>query len=125
MKELKKMVEAKILGLPEQIVKTDEGDLLVNTIGTKLVHVYNLHKQKHEKYTLKEFACFVLGENWKVDIFEELLRESKNFYLYSKYEDNKNIIANRALYDANTNYGLNGASFEDSGAWEQARDLVL
>ena len=61
MKELRKKIEAKILGLPEGIVKTDNGDLLVNTIGTKLVHVYNLHKQKHEKYTLEEFAYFVLG----------------------------------------------------------------
>lgn len=59
MKELKKKIEEKILGLPEGIVKTDSGDLLVNKIGTKLVHVYNLHKQKHEKYTLKEFASFV------------------------------------------------------------------
>ena len=59
MKELKKKIEEKILGLPEGIVKTDSGDLLVNKIGTKLVHVYNLHKQKHEKYTLKEFAPFV------------------------------------------------------------------
>jgi len=59
LKELKKKIEAKILGLPEGIVKTDSGDLLVNKIGTKLVHVYNLHKQKHEKYTLKEFASFV------------------------------------------------------------------
>ena len=125
MKELKKKIEEKILGLPEQIVKTDEGDLLVNKIGTKLVHVYNLHKQKNEQYTIKEFASFVLGENWKVDIFEELLRESKNFYLYTKHEDNKNIIVNRALYNANENYGLNGAYFEDSFAWEQARDSVL
>ena len=62
MKELKKKIEEKILGLPEGIVKTDEGDLLVNKIGTKFVHVYNLHKQKHEKYTLKDFAFFVLKE---------------------------------------------------------------
>ena len=59
MKELKKKIEEKILGLAEGIVKTDSGDLLVNKIGTKLVHVYNLHKQKHEKYTLKAFASFV------------------------------------------------------------------
>ena len=81
--------------------------------------------KKKEQYTIKDFAFFVLGENWKVDIFEELLRESKNFYLYSKHEDNKNIIVNRALYNANENYGLNGAYFEDSFAWEQARDSVL
>ena len=98
---------------------------MFNKIGTKLVHVYNLHKQKHEKYTLKEFASFVLGENWKVSVFEELLIESKNYYLYSKYEDNKNVIANRSLHEANKNYGLNGAGFEDSWAWEKARDLVL
>lgn len=60
MKELKKKIEAKILGLPERIVKTDNGDLLTNTIGTKFVTVYNLHKQKKEQYTLKEFASFVL-----------------------------------------------------------------
>ena len=65
MKELKKKIEAKVLGLPEKIVKTGVGDLLVNTVGVKFVHVYNLHKQKHEKYTLKEFAPFVLGKNWK------------------------------------------------------------
>ena len=63
MKELKKQIGAKVLGLPEGIVKTDEGDLLVNKIGTKLVHVYNLHKQKNEQYTLKDFAPFVLREN--------------------------------------------------------------
>ncbi len=60
MKELKKKIEAKIFGLPEGIVKTDNGDLLVKTIGTKFVTVYNLHKQKKEQYTLKEFAYFVL-----------------------------------------------------------------
>ena len=74
MKELRKEIEEKVLGLAEGIVKTDEGDLLVNKIGTKLVHVYNLHKQKYEKYTLKNFASFVLGKSWKVDIFEELLK---------------------------------------------------
>ncbi len=63
MKELKKKIEAKILGLTEGIVKTDSGDLLVNKIGTKFVHVYNLHKQKNEQYTLKDFAPFVLGKN--------------------------------------------------------------
>ncbi len=61
MKELKKKIEEKTLGLAEGIVKTDNGDLLVNTIGTKLVRVYNLHKQKNEQYTLKDFASFVLG----------------------------------------------------------------
>ncbi len=65
MKELKKKIEAEVLGLPEKIVKTDNGDLLVKTVGTKFVHVYNLHKQKKEQYTLKEFAYFVLGKNWK------------------------------------------------------------
>lgn len=125
MKELKKKIKEEVLGLPEGIVKTDNGDLLVNKIGTKFVHVYNLHKQKKEQYTLKDFAYFALGENWKVDIFEELLRESKNFYRYSKHEDNKNTIANRALARANELYGLNGAWFEESGAWEKARDLVL
>ena len=125
MKKLRKKIEAKVLGLPERIVKTDEGDLLVNKIGTKLVHVYNLHKQKNEQYTLKNFAYFALGKNWKVDIFEELLIESKNYYLYSKHEDNKNVIANRALYEANEKYGLNGAAPDDSWAWEKARDLVL
>ncbi|MDI9386281.1 MAG: hypothetical protein QM387_01695 [Spirochaetota bacterium] len=125
MKELKKKIEEEILGLAEGIVKTDSGDLLVNTIGTKLVHVYNLHKQKKEQYTLKDFAYFALGENWKVDIFEELLRESKSYYLYSKHEDNKNVVANRALSRANALYGLNGADHEDSWAWEKARDLVL
>jgi hypothetical protein len=125
MKELKKKIEEEIFGLPEGIVKTDNGDLLVNKIGTKFVHVYNLHKQKNEKYTIKDFAFFALGKNWKVSVFEELLIESKNYYLYSKYEDNKNVIANRALHEANKNYGLNGADIEDSLAWEKARDLVL
>ena len=58
MKELRKKIEGKVLGLPEGIVKTDNGDLLVNKIGTKLVHVYNLHKQKYEKYTLKDLVNF-------------------------------------------------------------------
>ena len=65
MKELKKKIEEEVLGLPEGIVKTDVGDLLVSKVGTKVVHVYNLHKQKKEQYTLKDFACFVLGKNWK------------------------------------------------------------
>ena len=81
MKELKKKIEEEVLGLPEGIVKTDIGDLLVNKVGTKLVHVYNLHKQKHEKYTLKDFAFFALGKNWNVDIFEEILREAIGDYL--------------------------------------------
>ena len=59
MKELKKKIEAKVLGLPEGIVKTDIGDLLVKKVGTRIVHVYNLHKQKNEKYALKDFAPFV------------------------------------------------------------------
>ena len=65
MKELKKKIEEKILGLAGGSVKTDNGELLVNKNGTKFVHVYNLHKQKHEKYTLKDFAPFVLGKNWE------------------------------------------------------------
>jgi hypothetical protein len=81
MKELKKKIEAEVLGLPEKIVKTDNGDLMVNTIGTKLVHVYNLHKQKNEQYTLKDFAFFALGQDWNVDIFEELLSEAFEDYL--------------------------------------------
>jgi hypothetical protein len=125
MKELKKKIEEKTLGLAEGIVKTDEGDLLVNTIGTKLVHVYNLHKQKNEQYTLKDFAFFALGENWEVDIFEELLREAKNYYLYGEHEDNKIKIANRALYNAAQKYGLYGSAPDDYWAWEKARDAVL
>ena len=81
MKELKKRVEAEILGLPEGIVKTDIGDLLVDTIGTKFVHVYNLHKKRSEQYTLKDFAFFAL--DWKVDILEEAVREYVNFLLQS------------------------------------------
>jgi len=72
MKEIKKAIKEEILKLPEGIVKTDVGDLLVKTVGSKFVHVYNLHRQKYEKYTLKEFAPFVL-ENWEVDVFEELM----------------------------------------------------
>lgn len=125
MKELKKKIEEEILRLPEGIVKTDNGDLLVDKIGTKLVHVYNLHKKKHEKYTLKEFAPFVLGENWKVDVFNEELLRAKIYYVYGKHEDNKNAIANRALFKASAKYGLNGAAPDDSWAWEKARDLVL
>ena len=125
MKELRKKIEGKVLGLPEGIVKTDSGDLLVNKIGTKFIHVYNLHKQKHEKYALKDFAPFVLGENWKVDVFEEELLRAKIYYVYGKHEDNKNTITNRALANANAEYGLNGAAPDDSWAWEKARDLVL
>lgn len=62
MKELKRKIEEEILGFPEKIVKTDNGNLLVRTVGSKFVTVYNLHKQKYEKYTLKEFAYFVLGK---------------------------------------------------------------
>jgi hypothetical protein len=78
---LRKKIEEKILGLPERIVKTDNGDLMVNTIGTKLVHVYNLHKKRSEKYALKDFAFFALGQDWNVDIFEELLSEAFEDYL--------------------------------------------
>jgi chaperonin cofactor prefoldin len=63
--EIKKAIKEEILKLPEGIVKTDVGDLLVKTVGSKFVHVYNLHKRKYEKYTLKGFAPFVLGKNWK------------------------------------------------------------
>ena len=88
MKELKKKIEEKILGLAERIVKTDIGDLLVNKVGTKFVHVYNLHKQKNEQYTLKDFAFFALGKNWKVEIFEELLREAiEDFCAWEKARD--------------------------------------
>jgi hypothetical protein len=125
LKELKKKIEEKTLGLAEGIVKTDEGDLLVNKIGTKLVHVYNLHKQKNEQYTLKDFAPFVLGENWKVDVFNEELLRAKIYYVYGKHEDNKIKIVNRALCKASAKYGLNGAAPDDSWAWEKARDLVL
>ena len=86
MKKLRKKIEAKVLGLPERIVKTDEGDLLVNKIGTKLVHVYNLHKQKNEQYTLKDFAFFALGGNWQVDILAEAIQDAENYFLYSKRE---------------------------------------
>jgi len=63
--KLRKKIEAKILGLPERIAKTDVGDLLVNKIGVKFVHVYNLHKRKNEQYLLKDFAFFALGKNWE------------------------------------------------------------
>lgn len=79
MKELKKKIEERVLGLPEGIVKTDVGDLLVNKVGTRLIHVYNLHRQKHEKYTLKDFAYFAL--NWKVDILGEAIREAESYFL--------------------------------------------
>jgi hypothetical protein len=81
MKELRKKIEGKILGLPEGIVKTDIGDLLVNKVGTKLVHVYNLHRRKYEQYLLKDFAFFALGKNWQVDILEETIQEAENYFL--------------------------------------------
>jgi hypothetical protein len=74
MKELRKKIEKEVFGLPEGIVKTDNGDLLVSNVGTRLVHVYNLHKQKKERYPLKDFAPFVLKENLEEDIFVELLK---------------------------------------------------
>ena len=82
MKELKKKIKEEVLSLPEGIVKTDVGDLLVNTIGTKLVHVYNLHKQKYEKYTLKDFAFFALGKNFRADILEEAIQDAESYFLY-------------------------------------------
>ena len=72
--ELRKKIEEKLSGLPERIIKTDIGDLLVSSVGTKVVHVYNLHKQKKERYPIKCFAPFVLKENLEEDIFEELLK---------------------------------------------------
>jgi hypothetical protein len=65
MKELKKKIEEEVLAIPEGIVRTDVGNLLVKKIGYKFVHVYNLHKSKHEKYLLKDFASFVLGKKWR------------------------------------------------------------
>ena len=82
MKELKKKIEREILSLPEKIVKTDSGDLLVNKIGTKLVHVYNLHKQRYEQYLLKDFAFFAL--NWEEDILAEAIQDAESYFLYSK-----------------------------------------
>ena len=82
MKELKKKIEEEVLGLPEGIVKADTGDLLVNKVGTKLVHVYNLHRQKYEQYTLKDFAFFALGGSWKADILKEALQEAESYFLY-------------------------------------------
>lgn len=79
MKEIKKAIKEEILKLPEGIVKTDVGDLLVKTVGSKFVHVYNLHRQKYEKYTLKDFAYFAL--NWKVDILGEAIREAESYFL--------------------------------------------
>lgn len=74
MKELRKKIEEETLGLPEGIAKTDVGDLLVNKVGTKFVQVYNLHKQRHERYMLKDFAFFALGIG-KVDILEEAIED--------------------------------------------------
>ena len=81
MKGLREKIEAEVLGLGDRIVKTGNGDLLVDTIGTKFVHVYNLHKKRSEQYTLKDFAFFALGQDWNVDIFEELLSEAFEDYL--------------------------------------------
>jgi hypothetical protein len=80
MKELRKKIEGKILGLPEGIVKADIGDLLVNKIGAKFVHVYNLHKQRYEQYLLKDFAYFALGE-WKEGILEEAIQDAESYFL--------------------------------------------
>ena len=76
---------------------------------------------------MKELKKKIEGKtfDWKVEIFEEVLREAKSYYLYSKYEDDKNKVDNRDLCKAAEIYGLNGAAPEDSGAWEKARDLVL
>ena len=76
MKELKKKIEEEILG---RIVKTDIGDLKAHKIGTKFVHVYNLNKQKSEKYGVKDFAFFVL--DWKASILEEAIREAESYFL--------------------------------------------
>ena len=81
MKGLREKIEAEVLGLGDRIVKTGNGDLLVDTIGTKFVHVYNLRKQKNEQYTLKDFAFFALGQDWNVSVFEELLSEAFEDYL--------------------------------------------
>lgn len=80
---LKKKIEEEVLGFPKGVVATDNGDLLVKTVGTKFVHVYNLHKQKNEQYLLKDFAYFALG-SWK----EELLREAfEDFLAWEKAQD--------------------------------------
>jgi len=81
MKGLREKIEAEVLGLGDRIVKTGNGDLLVDTIGTKFVHVYNLHKKRSEQYTLKDFAFFALGQDWNVSVFEELLSEAFEDYL--------------------------------------------
>ena len=65
MKELRKKIEGRVLGLPEGIVKTDSGDLLVNKIGTKLVHVYNLHKQKKRTVHTKRVCAFCKQASYK------------------------------------------------------------
>ena len=81
MKDLRKKISASILGLPEGIVKTDIGDLKVDKIGTKFISVYNLHRQKYEKYTLKEFAFFALDlMDLKEAILEEAIREANSYF---------------------------------------------
>lgn len=77
MKELRKAIKAKVLGMAEGVVKTDNGDLLVKTVGTKFVTVYNLHRAKTEKYQLDDFADFVLGKDWKVEESKEDVKTSK------------------------------------------------
>lgn len=79
MKELKKRIEEEVLGSPKKIVETDIGDLLVDKVGAKFVHVYNVNRQKKEQYTLKDFAFFAL--NWQADILEEALREAESYFL--------------------------------------------
>ena len=81
MKDLRKKISASILGLPERVVATDIGDLKVDKIGTKFISVYNLHRQKHEQYTLKEFAFFALDlMDLKEAILEEAIREANSYF---------------------------------------------
>lgn len=80
-RKMKKKIEEEISSLPEGIIKTSVGDLLVNKVGSDFVNVYNLHKQKDEQYTLKDFAFFCLGKNFQVDILEEAIREAESYFL--------------------------------------------
>jgi len=121
-------IEQEVKKAVEQLTAGDKIQLELDKKNQVLkIWKLNLKKIEVKGENMKELKKKIEEKtfDWKVEIFEEVLREAKSYYLYSKYEDDKNKIANRALCKAAEIYGLNGAAPEDSGAWEKARDLVL
>lgn len=124
MKEFKRMVVNAIYEQTDVIIASPFGNLIVENVGSKWVHVINERTGNKEKYSLHDCAKFIFGDTYRKDIFLGVLRDSHTHYWCTKYEDNKDVIIKRSLHIAREEYGI-GSIPQDSIDTESAINMFF